>query len=48
MNIQLILTGKIEAPAIVKLLADTLVGTPSFMNIDEFSIENQANPVEIA
>ena len=40
--------GIIQAPASAKLLVDTLSGNSSFMDIDKFTIENQANPVESA
>jgi len=40
--------GILQAPASAILLVDYLIGNTSFMDIDKFTIENQANPVEFA
>jgi glycine oxidase len=40
--------GILQAPVSAKLLADTLAGDSSFMDIEQFSLENQAIPAEIA
>ena len=40
--------GILQAPASARLLADTLAGNSSFMDIDQFRIENRADTVEIA